>query len=128
MREQRIKRDGSTRNFHLKRRYGLTEAEVDEMIARQGGKCMICRTADAEHVDHDHKTGRVRGILCFNCNGGLGQFKDRWEMMARAITYLKGRLPRLPVEERLHEEWNVTIAWLDGEMEVYLAADYAHAS
>lgn len=127
MREQRIKRDGSTRNFHLKRRYGLTEGEVDEMIARQGGKCMICRTAPAEHVDHDHKTGEVRGVLCFNCNGGLGQFKDRRDTMSRAIGYLLGTLPPLPVEEMLNERWNVVLTVIDDDTDVRLSADYAHA-
>lgn len=128
MREQRVKRDGSTRNFHLKRRYGLTEVEVEEMIAKQGGKCMICRVAKAEHVDHDHKTGKVRGILCFNCNGGLGQFKDHWDVMARAIAYLKGTLPRLPVEERItNGKVEVVMSRLEREIEIRLAEDYAHS-
>jgi hypothetical protein len=58
------------------------------MFAEQGGLCAICEEAPAEHVDHDHKTNRVRGLLCFNCNGALGQFRDRVELMSRAIAYL----------------------------------------
>ena len=59
------------------------------MVAEQGGLCAICREAPAEHVDHDHATGRVRGMLCFNCNGALGQFRDRTDLMLRAIGYLR---------------------------------------
>lgn len=58
------------------------------MLAEQDGLCAICREAPAEHVDHDHKTGRVRGLLCFNCNGALGQFRDRADLMLRAVAYL----------------------------------------
>jgi hypothetical protein len=81
---------GGSRMYHLKRRYGVTAQEVQVLIAAQGGRCAICREAPAEHVDHDHETGRVRGVLCFNCNGGLGQFRDRQDVMAAAIAYLQG--------------------------------------
>src|SRR4051794_19092709 len=60
----RIKIDGSTRNYHLKRRYGLTEDDVKELIDQQGGVCAICAEAKPEHVDHCHVTGKVRGVLC----------------------------------------------------------------
>ncbi|MFD8026375.1 endonuclease VII domain-containing protein [Streptomyces lavendulae] len=77
---------------HLKRSYGITEAERDEMIAAQGGVCVICRNAPAEHVDHDHQTGKVRGVLCFSCNAALGQFKDRPDVIRRAAAYVEGNL------------------------------------
>ncbi|WP_380568575.1 endonuclease VII domain-containing protein [Streptacidiphilus jeojiensis] len=54
--------------------------------------CAICLTPGPEHVDHDHKTGRVRAILCFNCNGGLGQFKDRPDLLRRGADYLEGNV------------------------------------
>ncbi|WP_306205106.1 endonuclease VII domain-containing protein [Actinoplanes sp. RD1] len=81
---------GGTREYHLRHRYGIGQAEFDALLAEQGGVCAICGAADPEHVDHDHRTGYVRGILCFNCNGGLGQFRDNPAYLAQAITYLKG--------------------------------------
>ena len=75
---------------HLKRRYGLTEAERDQLIASQGGVCCICLAAPATQVDHCHETGRVRGVLCFNCNSGLGLLRDDPEAMDRAADYLEG--------------------------------------
>jgi hypothetical protein len=81
---------GGNREYHLRARYGIGQGVVDELLAEQRGVCAICRAPDPQHVDHDHRTGRVRGILCFNCNGGLGQFRDNPDHLASAITYLKG--------------------------------------
>jgi len=78
------------RGDHLKRQYGITEAERDELIASQGGVCCICLSAPAAHVDHCHKTGRVRGVPCFSCNAALGQFKDRPDAIRRAAAYVEG--------------------------------------
>jgi hypothetical protein len=75
---------------HLKLQYGLTPAELDAMVAEQQGICCICLAAPAEHVDHCHKTGRVRGVLCFSCNAALGQFKDRPDAIRRAAAYVEG--------------------------------------
>nr|WP_133997721.1 endonuclease VII domain-containing protein [Streptomyces sp. 846.5] len=85
-------RKADHRRDHLKRTYGLTEAERDAMLQAQMGVCAICLTPGPEHVDHDHKTGRVRAILCFNCNGGLGQFKDRPDLLRRGADYLEGNV------------------------------------
>ncbi|MFI9153359.1 endonuclease VII domain-containing protein [Streptomyces sp. NPDC053367] len=78
------------RQGHLKRQYGLTEAERDELVVSQGGVCCICSAAAPEHVDHCHETGRVRGVLCFSCNAALGQFKDRPDVIRRAAAYVEG--------------------------------------
>jgi recombination endonuclease VII len=84
---------GSTRHYHLTRRYGIGALEVEQMIKQQGGVCAICRERKPEHVDHDHVTGKVRGILCFGCNGGLGQFQDNTGWLARAIEYVTRHNP-----------------------------------
>jgi len=55
----------------------------------QDGLCAICRAAPASHVDHDHATGAVRQLLCFNCNGGLGQFKDNPVALRAAAAYVE---------------------------------------
>ncbi|MET7691131.1 endonuclease VII domain-containing protein [Streptomyces sp. NPDC005483] len=78
------------RQGHLKRHYGLTEAERDEMVASQMGLCVICLKAPAVHVDHCHKTGRVRGVLCFNCNSAIGKLGDDPDAVRRAAAYLEG--------------------------------------
>jgi Recombination endonuclease VII len=84
---------GNSRHYHLKRRYGIGAVEFDELVRQQGGSCAICGRPDPEHVDHDHETGKVRGILCFNCNGGLGQFRDSIDALLAAAAYLDARLP-----------------------------------
>jgi hypothetical protein len=88
--ESKQRLHGGSRRYHLRRRYGVGQVEFDELLAAQGGRCAICGAADPQHLDHDHRTGWVRGILCFNCNGGLGQFRDSPDFLAEAITYLKG--------------------------------------
>jgi hypothetical protein len=78
------------RASHLKRHYGLTEAERDEMAASRMGLCVICPKAPAVHVDHCHKTGKVRGVLCFNCNSAIGKLGDDPDAVRRAAAYLEG--------------------------------------
>jgi recombination endonuclease VII len=87
-REYKTRRYGGNRHYHWLQRYGVTAAQVDRLIDAQGGVCAICRRPRPEHVDHDHVSGKVRGVLCFNCNGGLGQFGDDEEWLAAAIEYL----------------------------------------
>jgi hypothetical protein len=78
------------REGHLKRQYGITVAERDAMIESQMRICSICLTHPAVHVDHCHETGRVRGVLCFNCNSGIGKLGDDPDTLRRAIAYLEG--------------------------------------
>ena len=88
-RESAERLHGSTRDYHLKRRYGLTSADVDRMIEAQGGVCAICREREPKHVDHDHVTGSVRGVLCSCCNQALGNARDRTDILRAAIDYLE---------------------------------------
>lgn len=87
-------------NAHLRRTYGITYDAYLEMLAKQGGVCKICGKAMARtrktgvlrlplFVDHNHKTGRVRGLLCSPCNTGVGMFQESEELMNKAIAYLK---------------------------------------
>ncbi|MHC5905937.1 endonuclease VII domain-containing protein [Streptomyces sp. S6] len=78
------------RRDHLKRQYGITEAQRDQMIAEQKWLCVICLKAPPVHVDHCHKTGRVRGVLCFNCNSAIGKLGDDPDAVRRAASYLEG--------------------------------------
>lgn len=94
VRSNRLKNHGSTRSFYLTRRYRVDAAEVAWMILQQGGVCGLCGSGRPEHVDHDHRTKRVRGILCFNCNRGLGKFCDDIWLMGRAAEYLESGASR----------------------------------
>lgn len=78
-------------------RIGLTQEQYDQMVADQDGLCAICDeppTADDNprtsvlHIDHDHATGKVRQLLCWRCNCGLGNFADDIDRMAAALAYL----------------------------------------
>jgi len=80
------------RSKHLRESYGITEEDLQKILKLQGGICKICGTDTPEGkgwvVDHNHKTGEVRGILCAKCNTGLGMFGDSKERLQKAINYL----------------------------------------
>ena len=82
------KKKVSDRKSRLKRKYGLTLEDFDEMLASQGGGCAICGKPDPDNVDHDHVTGRVRGILCWNCNIAIGQLEDDSDRARAMAEYL----------------------------------------
>ena len=69
------------------------------MLTTRGGGCAICEAPPPEngslHVDHDHETGEVRGLLCFSCNGGIGQFQEDPLILRAAIRYLDPRAAQL---------------------------------
>jgi hypothetical protein len=80
-------------------KYGIDRREFDALMKAQGGRCAICKRpfsgvgAKQTHVDHDHVTGRVRGLLCYTCNVGIGYFNDSVAMLEHAIAYLKKDSP-----------------------------------
>lgn len=95
--EVRETKSRSDLNGRLKRQLGITLDEAREMLEAQGGVCAICdrkirfmagNTRSAACVDHDHGTGRIRGILCHPCNCALGFLADDPRRLARAQDYL----------------------------------------
>jgi hypothetical protein len=76
----------------LKKQYGISPAEHADMLAAQRGVCAICKGID-EHqglgVDHNHTTGKVRGLLCTNCNQSLGKVRESKEILQAMISYLE---------------------------------------
>ena len=83
----------------LKKTTGLTRHQYEIMYQRQDGHCAICRRKDTIKqrasidrllgVDHDHETGQIRGLLCYNCNLGIGHLKDSPDILREAIRYLE---------------------------------------
>lgn len=72
---------------------GLTQKDKQEIIDLQDNKCAVCRREFGEKLrpncDHNHKTGKIRGVLCVTCNTGLGHFRESIETLKEAIAYLK---------------------------------------
>ena len=72
-----------------KAKYGITKPEYEAMVLNQKGRCAICKSkvGDALRVDHDHDTGKVRALLCSNCNIAFGLFKENRDTLANALNY-----------------------------------------
>lgn len=78
--------------YRIKERYGVTPKQYYAVLKKQGGGCYICGSTPKKrklHIDHCHKTGQVRGLLCMRCNRGLSWFSDSPERLSRAAKYLK---------------------------------------
>lgn len=75
----------------LKKKYGISLVDYNVMFLNQSGVCRICKkqSEDVLAVDHNHQTGKVRGLLCSACNKGLGHFCDSIELLSSAVEYLK---------------------------------------
>lgn len=87
---------GTDRAYKIKRLYSLSVSDMESMFRKQNGLCAVCETTmmmtekktKRPYVDHDHKTGQVRGLLCHKCNTGLGYFDDSSELLSKAHAYL----------------------------------------
>lgn len=81
------------KSWAIKHKYGVTIEEYKDMLIKCNYRCQICEASHSEekplHIDHCHKTGKVRGLLCNKCNHGLGFFKDQELLLTNAIKYLK---------------------------------------
>ena len=92
-REKKKEAYGNTRYFRDARvKYGISKENYTQLWGNQGGRCKICENdltvGQRPHIDHCHKTGKVRGLLCHNCNRGLGAFKDNPDFLLLACDYL----------------------------------------
>ncbi len=81
------------KSYELKSRYGISLEEYEDILAKQNGRCAICGVQEPRgmgmfHVDHCHDTSKVRGLLCNECNMGIGKLKDSADLTARATQYL----------------------------------------
>jgi len=82
------------RKYHLKNKYNITLEDYNSLFVKQNGCCLICGKHQSElkyklAVDHNHKTGEVRGLLCNHCNAGLGNFNDDKKLLLKASEYLE---------------------------------------
>lgn len=93
--KSRSKYDATTgRDLRLKRAYGISLATYDKILASQNNTCAICgATPNGRRlaVDHDHRTGKIRGLLCVGCNRGIGYFKDSPKLLLLASRYLQSQ-------------------------------------
>lgn len=89
---------GYDRDHNLKTKYGITHEQYEELLRRQRGRCALCRSDKPHarygrfHIDHCHKTDRIRGLLCAKCNLGLGSLGEDVGLLYRAIDYIQGVL------------------------------------
>jgi hypothetical protein len=81
------------RNYAIRKKYGLDEREYKALLDKQGYRCAICGCGGTDilafRVDHDHCTGKVRGLLCHNCNHALGLLDDDIEIVESLLRYLR---------------------------------------
>jgi hypothetical protein len=103
-RQYRQRRKAEERDAYLRRTFGITQVDYDVRLVSQGGGCAICGKQPEKislHVDHDHITGKIRGLLCVGCNNALGQFRDDPALLTRAIAYVGDDLLPLAAEQEI---------------------------
>lgn len=79
------------RKYHLKHKFGITQEQYIQLLNSQNCKCFICGRLQVKimHIDHNHKTGEIRGLLCFKCNTALGCVDDKISILKQMINYLE---------------------------------------
>ena len=92
------------RRWEAENRYGITLEEWDAIIDRFNGQCALCGSTDRVGLDHDHRTGRVRGLLCFQHNTAIGKLGDNEEELWNAIVYMLSAMER--------PDWNTFFLWV----------------
>jgi hypothetical protein len=97
----------SKRNDSIKRTHGITLQQYEEKLATQKFECAICRVklpaqGSFTHLDHDHKTGKLRDFLCTNCNRGLGHFQDSSTLLMNAQRYLNTHNSNVDTIKEVH--------------------------
>lgn len=129
-----MSRSARARDRALRNNFGISQKQYESLAEAQNGVCFICQGTDTFSnflaVDHCHKDGHVRGLLCRNCNRALGQFQDNIEFLERAIVYLKKDPPVLgepeePAPHKPHEErarWYCRVSTPEGEFTSYQEA------
>lgn len=93
---------------HLRHKFGIDDALYDKILKAQGDVCAICRekckTGQRLGVDHNHKTGGIRGLLCSTCNRGIGYLQESPDILLAAVEYLK-RLPWKKPKLKPQSQW-----------------------
>ena len=80
------------RDIRLQKLYDITTVDYNRILVEQKGRCAICeKDSEILHVDHNHNSNEVRGLLCGSCNRGLGLFKDSPNILSKALDYLTDR-------------------------------------
>ena len=86
-----LRRDYS-RDYYLRKNYKISADQYDKMVIDRNGLCDICSSPCPRHnklsVDHNHNTGKIRGLLCHKCNNGIGLFNDNEELLRKAAEYV----------------------------------------
>jgi hypothetical protein len=82
-----------TMNYNLQKLYGITSEQYNQLLLKQNGCCAICNKPSTDykrrlHVDHDHTTKKIRGLLCVRCNYGVGYFNEDTSLLDKAKEYL----------------------------------------
>lgn len=96
--EEKTRQWHSKRHYYLKYKFGITEEQYETMLSKQNHCCAICKSSNSGDkrssrlsIDHCHKTGAIRGLLCSSCNKAIGLMKDSPEIFSAAIGYLNSK-------------------------------------